>query len=216
MPYCAIPSGPPLGWPSPHTWDPLTSPNLLCRGAPDPYYGPALRCRCSGNRVIRCTSFGLPVRPSDHFYARFCHETCWCPRSSNKPKTNNRMANVDLGRGDRLARGAFPARSRATSKSGGEIGTCRPECSGQDTCSFMKENVGCPETACRVPPSLDNSHYELGRCLSVASLIGKRDVESDWACACNSSYVSAGCCKSSDGLLWEKPGARLGEMRLED
>ncbi|KAI9669000.1 MAG: hypothetical protein M1817_005157 [Caeruleum heppii] len=32
------------------------------------------------------------------------------------------------------------------------------------------------------------------------------------ACPCNATYVSYGCCESSDGLIWENPAKRLGEL----
>ncbi|KAI9892118.1 MAG: hypothetical protein M1814_001824 [Vezdaea aestivalis] len=35
-------------------------------------------------------------------------------------------------------------------------------------------------------------------------------------CACNSTYVSGGCCGASDGMVWERPEARLGVLSDED
>ena len=33
-------------------------------------------------------------------------------------------------------------------------------------------------------------------------------------CACNTTYVSHGCCDSEDGRVWEAPEAKLGELRV--
>jgi hypothetical protein len=46
--------------------------------------------------------------------------------------------------------------------------------------------------------------------------IGGRDVEelhqADW-CACNATYISAGCCASANGLVWEPPEFKIGELK---
>jgi hypothetical protein len=46
------------------------------------------------------------------------------------------------------------------------------------------------------------------------SRLDGRDVASldDSGCPCNNSYVSAACCKSTDGLVWEGSHLKLGEL----
>ena len=46
---------------------------------------------------------------------------------------------------------------------------------------------------------------------------GKRDIEGTvdnemWGCPCNSSYVSRSCCRVGDGLVWEAPDLKLGQL----
>ncbi|KAI9891752.1 MAG: hypothetical protein M1814_002502 [Vezdaea aestivalis] len=40
---------------------------------------------------------------------------------------------------------------------------------------------------------------------------GKRD-EGAWACPCNATYVSAGCCGNTDGVVYEAAEMRLGRL----
>ena len=47
------------------------------------------------------------------------------------------------------------------------------------------------------------------------SRLGGRSVDEQKLCACNASYVSRGCCGSKDGLIWEPPGMKMGELRRD-
>jgi hypothetical protein len=35
-------------------------------------------------------------------------------------------------------------------------------------------------------------------------------------CACNSTYISRACCFSQEGLIWEEPEMKIGEVRRWD
>ncbi|KAI9673622.1 MAG: hypothetical protein M1817_002259 [Caeruleum heppii] len=38
------------------------------------------------------------------------------------------------------------------------------------------------------------------------------EAEVVWGCVCNATYISKGCCESSDGLIWEAAASKLGEF----
>ena len=41
---------------------------------------------------------------------------------------------------------------------------------------------------------------------------GMGEGEGGWACPCNATYVSRGCCGVGDGLVWEAEEFKLGEL----
>lgn len=43
--------------------------------------------------------------------------------------------------------------------------------------------------------------------------LGRRDMHSGPACVCNATYISAACCGSATGIVWESPDAKIGELR---
>ena len=49
---------------------------------------------------------------------------------------------------------------------------------------------------------------------AAVSAIGGRSLErvESGYCRCNSTYVSVGCCYSSDGLVWEEPDLNVREV----
>jgi hypothetical protein len=50
---------------------------------------------------------------------------------------------------------------------------------------------------------------------STSRNLPKRDLvemEGDWPCLCNTSYVSKGCCGSQDGIIWEDSRLKMGTL----
>jgi hypothetical protein len=50
--------------------------------------------------------------------------------------------------------------------------------------------------------------------LTMNQKLGGRAETQAAVCACNGTYISAGCCGSEDGLLWESRDRKWGEMRV--
>ena len=46
-----------------------------------------------------------------------------------------------------------------------------------------------------------------------AGRLNGRDEGAQWACPCNSSYVSEECCESESGFVWEDPALKLGVLK---
>jgi hypothetical protein len=44
--------------------------------------------------------------------------------------------------------------------------------------------------------------------------LGGRGLSMEEPCACNSTYVSAACCQSDDGMVWESAEMKLGELQV--
>ena len=81
--------------------------------------------------------------------------------------------------------------------------TMDPKCGGDRVC--MPGNGNTPMPLGRLLGGLAN-------CISVSSLLGKRDVEQavpreSWKCMCNETYIANACC-------WQKDGIVQGEMEI--
>jgi hypothetical protein len=91
------------------------------------------------------------------------------------------------------------------------------ECLGVESCG--------PECKCAVKGTVDPAHFDywgfVGAC-AAASLLwpqpklgGRRDFDAEY-CACNATYISGACCDSLDGLIWEAPEMKIGELRRRE
>ena len=98
----------------------------------------------------------------------------------------------------------------------GRSNACNIGCSSSDTCLPVRTRPGCQKAVCTVKKQ-SVGYFGIGTCSSMArSYFGgrKRDVNGP-ACACNATYVSSSCCHADEGIVWESPRARLGEVVLE-
>ena len=72
----------------------------------------------------------------------------------------------------------------------------------------------------KVTGSLGNvvTSFAISRCVRKHSRLNGRAEENqeilDWPCACNSTYVSHGCCHADNGLVWEAPHRFLGGLQI--
>ena len=112
-----------------------------------------------------------------------------------------------------------------------QTGSCSNlDCDHHSDCISMSTEF-CPlRSACVVDPSSRTSmvngaldevfYYAAALCVrqhSRARLPG-RGLESapesdNWPCACNTTYISHGCCDAQDGMIWEAPHLMLGELK---
>jgi hypothetical protein len=87
---------------------------------------------------------------------------------------------------------------------------CYGECSA--------EYLGCGDLAegCRCVGRPKNHGYHVIGCRIpwLSSHNGKRELalDPDEGCLCNSTYISHACCEASDGLVFEPPHLKLGEL----
>ena len=93
---------------------------------------------------------------------------------------------------------------------------CKWRCRGAraEGCEKIRSVAGCESAACAVQQTRSGIFSAYGLCRSqvlVAGLPNLRKRE-NMACACNSTYVSSGCCSVPDGLIWEDPSQQLGVL----
>ena len=84
-----------------------------------------------------------------------------------------------------------------------------PVSAGSREAASRGSNCSCRTQSSQYQPGSGTVAY-VAACLIDMATGGKRDEE--WPCPCNSSYVSHGCCRAKDGLVWEALEYRLGEL----
>jgi hypothetical protein len=94
-------------------------------------------------------------------------------------------------------------------------------CRGPAGCNSLRLSDGCGDLVCRVWEQTPGTFDDLSACfiphsgvISTISGLGGRSIDQP-ACACNATYISHQCCEKPDGVVWEAPEAKLGELRTE-
>ena len=95
-------------------------------------------------------------------------------------------------------------------------------CSGPGSCNSLRGIDGCDRLVCRVWEPTPFGIKDSSACyiphssgmFNSFSALGGRSVDQA-ACACNASYISHQCCEEPDGIVWEAPEAKLGELNSE-
>ncbi|KAI9675033.1 MAG: hypothetical protein M1817_001439 [Caeruleum heppii] len=103
------------------------------------------------------------------------------------------------------------------------LGTCGGRCTNVKDCGPGDSDTAC---TCRIPNWVEiikaglDPVFPLAICFTVAKQmaaahhsrdIGNVSMESA-PCPCNATYISHGCCSSSDGMIWEDEGQKLGRL----
>ncbi|KAI9893002.1 MAG: hypothetical protein M1814_000886 [Vezdaea aestivalis] len=90
---------------------------------------------------------------------------------------------------------------------------CGGRCRGPKDCSSSTRK-GCRCLVARKPRNRGPFHAVCGLIAPAASrIMGKRSLEEmQYACACNATYVSVGCCGSDNGIISEHPTEHLGVL----
>ncbi|KAI9725325.1 MAG: hypothetical protein M1828_003340 [Chrysothrix sp. TS-e1954] len=83
------------------------------------------------------------------------------------------------------------------------------DCQVPDDSSALSKDCRCQIWGSQLDPATHAVRY-WARCGLTFHLPHKRDEEVP--CPCNGTYVSHACCDSRDGLVWEAPELKLGEL----
>ena len=89
------------------------------------------------------------------------------------------------------------------------LSRCNGSCAVGSECSTtgIAEDCVCQVQSSTYEPASGVIQYTAA-CMQ--SLVSIRD--EPVPCPCNETYVSHGCCGSFDGMIWEEPGMKLGEL----
>ena len=115
-----------------------------------------------------------------------------------------------------ISLGGLPATSPGNSGAGNvPIDVCMGSCTVNEDCGGGG-GANAPGCACKILSSTyddrSSTQYYTAACRDW-NLVKRSEELSDLdACACNTTYVSHACCKSSDGRVWEHPSKKLGRL----
>ncbi|KAI9757588.1 MAG: hypothetical protein M4579_003400 [Chaenotheca gracillima] len=224
--------GPAAGWPANYGPNNYTSNMDLCSGANGiPHINVGCICTTSQGQLHCDEDVADPnlyykqMTLFDTTFPSFCMHACECATeddAADLADNNAMLASVDIPSLNvpspwDTAAPLNTAASSMTEMSPIEAtyqNQCGNNCTTAADCS---PDGGC---SCSAQSStfVPGAGYGAGTMKYVAtcliSLGGKRD--EGFPCPCNSTYVSHACCGATDGLVWEGPQAKLGELALSD
>ena len=165
-------------------------------------------------------------------FLNWCHDVCICwtaqhasefqaltPEEQAAYRADGLMAwEAELLGLDSSSEGDFMEHTNLTTSEILSPGTecSATACSVGDACSG--DNCTCQVTKAQYVPGAGSTKYyaECGSPFSSGSGSNRRLMrrhEEDLAyCPCNSTYISEKCCSAKDGLVWEAPEFKLGEL----
>ena len=148
----------------------------------------------------------------------FCTLNCGCPALEDMQLTSSLNQAIERMGLDRVVE--LPDLDPPDSRPIAQLAT--HTCSISSSCN---KHYRCPPAhsrspptsrcICRVKPGVKGgwASRSCGVQARQGFLNGKRSEPS--ICPCNGTYVSVGCCDVDDGLVWEPPEMKLGEMEEE-
>ena len=171
----------------------------------------------------------------------WCYDACLCLTESEEETYTNEtpagQAQTQESEDEDVDPVAYRAGDRPGVGGGGTIqsipgspgsaanpGTAGEACFGNNTCQPLcmtgscqlgsqcsGEHCLCQAKSATYVPNTGILEFTAG-CTFITSVAGKRS--EPMPCPCNSTYVSLGCCHS-DGMIWEAPELKLGELQKE-
>ncbi|KAI9853895.1 MAG: hypothetical protein M1824_000819 [Vezdaea acicularis] len=224
------------------SWDNSRSPEFLCLTPQGPDEPSTLGCYCEdfGADLIcpdRPGWFDWNKAIQD-----YCQGHCRCPGNKkplDDPRPPVRVPALDniewvitqrepiqnkekiKGRGKKKNRpGRKPNHPPNAKSKPMQLSACPDvRCKGFYDCALAGALPGCVGLSCVVEEVSRRVYQPWGTCSSITasrslglnSWVGRRDVR-EMTCACNSTYLSHGCCGAHEGFVWEEPEAKLGEI----